>query len=232
MTFERVDLSGQVLDEPFRVPWAPAELTWSKSATYAEIGIPGLEQPLLQFVRGEAENLSLELFLDADPDAAAVAGTGASSLPFAEQVEWFHKLVAVRGDLHAPPLVRVSWGRDFPGSALGVSDTPQGRFTAVVLSVQRRFSLFSPDGAPLRAVVTLQLKQYATVESQIKAINYQSADHTRVHVLADGETLPLVAHDAYGNPGLWRVVADHNRLSEVRDPVPGTRLELPPLEPR
>jgi nucleoid-associated protein YgaU len=226
LTLQRVDLQGQAVGQPITVPWAPAELTWSKSAVYADVAIPGLEQPLVQFVRGDAETLTLELVLD-----STETGTGAAAVPVTEQVEQLHRLVRIDGALHSPPLVRVSWGRGFPGSAMGVGTTPEGRFTAVVLSVQRRFTLFSPEGAPLRATVTLSLKQYATVESQLKAINYQSADHTRVHVVAEGETLPLVAHDAYGDARLWRVVAEHNALAEVRDLVPGTALELPPLVP-
>ncbi len=228
LTLERVDLQGNPQGPPLVVPYAPTELTYAKSAVYADVGIPGLEQPLLQFVRGDAETLSMELFFDSTGDA----GTGAGAVPVTEQVEAFHRLVTIDGALHSPPLVRVSWGRGFPGSGMGVGETPEGRFTAVVLSVQRRFTLFSPEGAPLRATVSLSLKQYATVESQIAAINYQSADHTRVHVVAEGETLPLIAHDAYADARLWRVVAEHNRLAEVRDLAPGTRLELPPLVTR
>jgi nucleoid-associated protein YgaU len=99
----------------------------------------------------------------------------------------------------------------------------------VVLSVQRRFTLFNPSGKPLRAIVSLSLKHYATVAEQIAAINYQSADHTRIHVVAEGETLPLIAHDAYSDARKWRVIAEHNNLSDVRALQPGERLELPPL---
>jgi nucleoid-associated protein YgaU len=48
-------------------------------------------------------------------------------------------------------------------------------------------------------------------------------------VVAEGETLPLIAHDAYADAQKWRVIAEHNDLADVRDLVPGTRLELPPL---
>ena len=224
LSFQKIDLQGNTIGDPVVVDYSPAELSFSKSAQFAEVAIPGLEQPLLQFSRGDAETLQMEVFLDSTQD-----GTGAGAVAVTSKVEELHKLVRIRGDLHAPPLVRVSWGTDFPGDALGESQTAGETFTAVVLSVARRFTLFSPDGKPLRATVTLSLKQYATVAEQVAAVNYQSADHTRLHVVVEGETLPLIAHDAYSEARRWRAIAEHNRLENVRDLVPGTRLELPPL---
>lgn len=227
LTFQKVDVEGTAIDAPMAVTYAPTELAFTKSATWAEVAIPGLEQPLLQFVRGEAETLSLDLFFDSTAE-----GTGAAAVAVTDDVEAFHRLVSVRGELHGPPLVRVHWGEDFPGTAMGATESAGRDFTAVVLSVGRRFTLFNPEGRPLRAIVSVSLKHYATLADQIAAINYQSADHTRLHVVAEGETLPLIAHDAYADARKWRVIADHNHLTELRDLVPGTSLELPPLVPR
>lgn len=224
LMFQKVDLQGNTIGAPMMLDYAPSELAFSKSAQFAEVAIPGLEQPLLQFVRGDAETLNLELFFDSTQD-----GTGPAAVAVTQKVEAFHKLVQIQGDLHAPPLVKVSWGDDFPGTAMGATETAGETFTAVVLSVARRFSLFSPDGKPLRATVTLALKHYATVAQQVAAINYQSADHTRIHVVSEGETLPLIAFDAYADAAKWRLIALHNGLRDVRDLTPGDRLELPPL---
>jgi hypothetical protein len=224
LTFQRIDLKGLPFGDPMTVLYAPTELAFSKASTYAEIAIPGLEQPLIQFVKGEAETIAMDLFFD-----STATGTGARAVAVTEEVEKFHKLVGVRSEFHAPTLVRVSWGQNFPGTSMGENDSAGSTFTAVVLSVGRRFTLFNPDGKPLRAVVSVALKHYATLAEQVAAINYKSADHTRVHVVAEGETLPLIAHDAYADAGLWRIIADHNSLVQVRDLRPGTRLEIPPL---
>lgn len=224
LRLQTVDLQGNPIGDPVVVDYSPAELAFSKSVQFAEVAVPGLEQPLLQFSRGDAETLQLELFLDSTQD-----GTGAGAVPVTAKVEQLHRLARIKGSLHAPPLVRLSWGEDFPGTAMGEAETAGDTFTAVVLSVARRFTLFSPDGTPLRATVTLSLKQYATVAEQVAAINYQSADHTRLHVVVEGETLPLIAHDAYSDARQWRAIAAHNGLDDVRELLPGTRLELPPL---
>lgn len=210
--------------DPITVRYAPPELSFSKAAQYADVAIPGLEQPLMQFVRGDAETLSLELFFDSTD-----AGTGAKARSVTAEVHRLHQLVSIHGKTHMPPLVEIAWGEDFPGLAIGPNDMPATTFKAVVLSCARRFTLFSPSGKPLRATVTLALKQYTTLAEQLTKINYQSADHTRIHIVQQGETLPLIAHDAYADASKWRVIAAHNDLADVRSLTPGDQLELPPL---
>jgi nucleoid-associated protein YgaU len=224
LSFQKIDTRGNAIDEPVTVRYAPAELALAKGAQFAEVAIPGLELPLIQFVRGDATTLSMDLFFD-----STEGGTGATALSVTDEVEKFHKLVSIKGKLHHPPLVRISWGANFPGVGFGEADQAGQTFTAVVLSVARRFTLFNPDGKPLRAIVSVSLKQFATIADQVTAINLQSADHTRLHVVQEGETLPLIAYDAYGDPRQWRVIADHNDLADVRRLVPGTSLQLPPL---
>lgn len=224
LTFRKIDLNGDPVGDPIEVDYAPAEMAFSKAMQFADVAVPGLELPLVQFIRGDAETLSLELFFDSTAE-----GTGGAAVAVTEKVAAFQKMVSVQGDLHTPPLVVVSWGEDFPGPAMGGYERPAQEFKAVVLSVARRFTLFNPDGKPLRATVSVSLKQYATMEEQITAINYQSADHSRTHTVSQGETLPLIAHDAYADARLWRVIADHNNISDVRRLTPGDVLELPPL---
>ena len=48
-------------------------------------------------------------------------------------------------------------------------------------------------------------------------------------MVQEGETLPLIAYDAYGDARKWRDIATHNQIAEVRFLAPGTALELPPL---
>lgn len=219
LQLQAVDINRRALDEPITVPFSPTELSFTKGANYAEVPIPGLELPLLQFVRGEAETVSLELFLDAS------AGT----LSVTELARRLYKLAMISPEHHSPPLVKVSWGSGFPGPSLGPSAESEKSFTAVVLSVGRRFTFFASDGTPLRAVVTLALKQFLTLSEQLTAMDLQSADHTRIHVVQQGETLPLIAFDAYADAALWTLIATHNNLSNVRQVAAGTRLELPPL---
>lgn len=224
LTFQRLKLDKTPDGAAFEASYNPTELAFAKAAQFADIGIPGLDAPLIQFVRGDAETLSIELFFD-NTDK----GTGAAAPSVGDKVTQFQKLVSVDGALHAPPIVRLTWGDGFPGPALGTDASPMTQMDVIVISLARKYTLFGPTGKPLRATVTLQLRQYWTIAEQAQKLNYQSADHTRAHIVREGETLPLIAWDAYADPAKWRVIAEHNGLSDVRDLAPGRVLQLPPV---
>jgi nucleoid-associated protein YgaU len=102
---------------------------------------------------------------------------------------------------------------------------------AVAESVQIRFTLFSEDGVALRARVTLMLRSYRTLGEQLRALNLQSPDQSKSRRVRAGDTLALIAYDAYGDPTLWRAVAAANP-ELTADPLrlkPGSLLKLPPL---
>ena len=224
LTFQRLKLDKQPDDgEAFTVSYNPPELALSKAAIYSDVAIPGIDQPIIQFVRGESETLALELFFDSTED-----GTGAKATSVQPMVDKFHRLVTIDGNLHTPPIVRITWGKDFPGLALGDNQKPTSAMDAIVLSCARRFSLFNPDGIPLRANVSLALREYLTLSEQLALINFRSSDHTRLHTVREGETLALIAFEAYEDPAKWRVIADANNLGDVRTLRPGMQLTLPP----
>lgn len=192
----------------------PTELSLTKGAQIAEIAIPGIDTPLLQFVRGQNEKLTLELFFDSTED-----GMGEGATDVRERTEPFYQLVKIQPKTHAPPRVRFTWGQ-------GVS------MTAIVESVSRKFNLFAPDGVPLRATLALTLREYKTLEDQLAELNLQSSDHTRRHVVERGETLSGIAARLYRDPREWRRIADANP-AVAADPTrlaPGTTLEIPPLD--
>ena len=79
-----------------------------------------------------------------------------------------------------------------------------------------------------RATVTLSLREYRTLREQLEELNLQSSDHTRIHVVREGETLPHIAFNAYQDPTRWRLIADANRILNPRRIAPGQALVLPP----
>jgi nucleoid-associated protein YgaU len=45
----------------------------------------------------------------------------------------------------------------------------------------------------------------------------------------EGETISLIAAQEYGDPSLWRIIADENRLEDPRRLAVGSLLVIPPL---
>lgn len=101
-------------------------------------------------------------------------------------------------------------------------------FQGVVTTFKERFQLFAEDGKLLRVRVTLTLKSYKSAEVQLRELRRQSPDRTRVRVLRE-ETLAQLAADAYGDPRLWRVIAEANDIDRPRFVPVGTPLRLPSL---
>ena len=225
LTFQRLKPNKSADGAAVSVDYNPKELTFAKKANYADIAIPGLDAAPLQFVRGEAETMSLELLFDTS------SNMGADVEPVTEKFKALYGLVKIDGNLHTPPLVRISWGDKNIGYLPNAkTDSAYANvFDAVVLSVDRKFLLFTRTGTPVRATLTMSFKEYRSVQEQVAAINLQSSDHTRSYTVLAGDNLPGIAAEKYGDPALWRVIAEHNHIRNVRLLQPGTQLELPPI---
>jgi hypothetical protein len=226
--FQRLDrqLTSVVASVP--VMFNPSEFTLNKGVQITEIPIPGLDMPILQFVRGQTETLSLDLFFDTTED-----GMGGAVTAVTIKTDLFYQLIKIDRDTHAPPVCRFVWGEAwFPGANFTDNWASQQRengFQCVVESVRQRFTLFSPDGAPLRATLSLSLKEYQTLDQQLTMIDPHSAERTTVHVVQRGESLSQIARLAYGDPGRWRPIADANAIADPLRLAPGAVLTIPAL---
>lgn len=212
--------------EYYEVQYNPTELSFDKQVQLAEIAIPGLDAPLQQFVRGNAERLTLELYCDTTEDGM---GIGARSVT--EETDKFFQLVKIVPGLHAPPVVTFYWNDAFPGNNLMTSWGNQRRnaFTGMAESVRQKFTLFSPEGVPLRANVTLVLREYRRLETQLYELNLQSPDRTHSHVLSGADTLSGVAGIYYQRSDEWRAIADANEIEDPRRLTSGKVLSVPKI---
>ena len=134
---------------------------------------------------------------------------------------------------HAPPICLFSWGlTGFAGSSLDGELGEPERHTGlhcVIESLRQRFTLFSSEGVPLRATLTVGLKEYKSVQRQLAELNLQSADQTHAYTLRQGETLSDIANAVYGDPNAWRPIAEHNGVTDPLAVAAGSILTIPPL---
>jgi hypothetical protein len=186
-----------------QVMFNPSDYGIDRGATYAELDVPGLKTPILQFVRGEAQTLTLALFLD---------GSNARQ-PVKDALTALRKFICIDGELHTPPVCLFEWG--------------DVRFQGVATSLKEKFSLFDNSGNVVRATVTLTLKSYEAVEVQVRDLKRSSPDRTRVRTVRDGETLAQFANEAYGDPRLWRTIATQNDIDRPRFLTTGQTLRIP-----
>lgn len=204
------------------VQFNPAELNFTKTAQVAEIAVPGLDTPLLQYVRGQAETLTLELFFDSTED-----GTGAQATPVTEKTDDFYALIKAEQATHAPPVLLFLWG----GTAFPGRRRDHG-FRCVVTSVRQQFTLFAPDGKPLRAKLTVELKEYKPLTLHLTELGFMSADHTKATVVRERDTITAIAYREYTDDRRWRAIAEENRITDPLAIEPGRILRIPRGEGR
>jgi nucleoid-associated protein YgaU len=191
-----------------RIPlrFNPTDYKLSKSNTFAEIAIPGLEAPPLQYVRGGSEILTVEALVDTSDTLDDVR---------VRYVDRLRGLMTPDSREHAPPIVRFLWGRSI--------------FTGVLEKLDIAYQLFLPDGVPLRAKLDLTLKEYRQAAVQAMDPPRSSPTVEKSYVVRRGDTLSSIAAALYRRPDAWRELARANGITNPRDLRPGQVLTVPRL---
>lgn len=208
---EKATLTDLVSGRRVTVQFNPEEYSLDRSTSFAQVAVPGLSAPLVQFVAGNAQTAEMELLVDTTETSPA-GGPGSDVRRLVGEVT---SLMDIDPDLHAPPPLVFAWG--------------QLTFTCVLTRVQQRYVLFRPDGTPVRARLTVSLSEYRNVELEAKEIKRQTVDYTKVHVVTAGDTLPLVAHREYADASAWRAIAIRNDITDPRSLPEGATLAIPRL---
>jgi hypothetical protein len=214
-------INGSRKNEQIEVLFNPAEYSIEKGNTFQSTALPGMGTPVTQFVTGNADTLSMELYFDTYAKSSR-HGTVTQREDVRNSTRRITNLMEIDSQLHAPPIVEFVWG-----PPLG---TPQGiQFTGTIEKISQKFTFFLDDGTPVRATLSVTFKEYKTVQQQLEEMARQSTDRTKHKEVKQGEALWLYASEEYNDPDQWRVIADRNLIENPRILVPGTTLELPPL---
>lgn len=171
-----------------------------------------------QFNKIPSEQMKLELVFDgtgviptAIPGVIPFTGDGIT-----EQIKRFTGLVfSYQGGIHSPRFLKLMWG----------TLSFRCRLTELALT----YTLFKPDGTPLRARGDATFLQFSSPELLAKEANQQSPDMTHVRTVHAGDTLPLLCWEIYGSGEWYPRVAAANGLTDFRDLRVGTQLVFPPL---
>jgi hypothetical protein len=224
---------GNGSSETYNVQYNPKEFSLEKNLQYGEINIPGLDAPLQQYIRGQAEKLTVELFFDTTEN-----GMGKDATSVTDYTDRIYKLAKIENQSHAPAIVTFSWNDKFPGSNLSYGEEgasasanqTRNTFVGVVESIRQQFTLFSSEGVPLRAKINLVLKEYRPLDQQLKQLRLNSPDRTHSHPLQNGETLSGIAGRYYGNSSRWRFIARANDITDPRRLNAGRMLTVPSIK--
>ena len=119
-------------------------------------------------------------------------------------------------EIHEPNYLIISWGSLV--------------FKCKLTSLDLTYSLFQPDGTPLRAKVSVSFEE-ALDESEIsKKANPKSPDLSHHVMVRQGDTLPLICHKIYGDSRYFQEVARYNKLTSYRNLKVGSIINLPSIK--
>ncbi|MGH8899277.1 MAG: LysM peptidoglycan-binding domain-containing protein [Egibacteraceae bacterium] len=188
----------------------PKEYSIQKSADWQRSSATGAQKTSVPEFKGSGpRQLSLEVFLDRSLTRGDVS-TDVETL-FACLTPLPETLAANKP---VPPFVKFCWGTTI-------------EFTAVLKSVNAKYTLFTSEGAPLRAVCTISLEEFPEQAGRQNPTSGGLAP-LRMHTVVAGDTLQSVAYTEYGSPTLWRAIAEENQIDDPLRLRPGTQLRVPP----
>ncbi|HEX6289749.1 MAG TPA: hypothetical protein VFZ66_11190 [Herpetosiphonaceae bacterium] len=205
----------------------PKEYTFSKSNGWKESETKGLDIPPLEFSGGEPSTLSIQLLFDTNESHSHLNLGVVAGRDVRKYTKGLWDMMKINENRKhpktkkgEPPYCRFVWGTMWS-------------FEAVITSISQKFTLFAPDGTPLRAVLDVSFKQ-AFDEGQYPRQNPTSGGNPGEHVrtVREGETLPYIAYEEYGDPTVWRHLANTNNISDPRRLRPGDMLMITPLPSR
>jgi hypothetical protein len=209
--------------DTLQVLFNPTEYTITKGNNWTFDPIKGNSLPKGKFGGGKPREMQVNLLLD-----QTLPNGGKTVKEITDQL---FKMMDVKGSSGGgagagdavPPLVTFQWGEMIP-------------FKAACTSLTVAFQLFEPNGTPIRADVKLALTQAETATSassnsrnRPQNPTTRSAGGLGVHVVKDGDSLHSVAHEVYGDPNRWRLIAEANGVDIPLHLRRGTALNLPRL---
>lgn len=189
----------------------PEKYSHNFSVTYNKEQAPGTSGVSTKFNRIQPEKISFELIFDvtgAVPTQVQNVST--------EITKFLNAVYTYNGDIHSPNYLELSWGTFL--------------FRCRLTSLDISYTLFRPDGSPLRAKANVSFEQYIDQSTLALSENNTSPDLTHIITVRAGDTLPLLCNQIYDSPAYYLEIARVNNLVDFRKLQPGQQLMFPPLD--
>jgi hypothetical protein len=130
-------------------------------------------------------------------------------------------------ECHGPPYLAVAWGQVFLTHSNDESLNGSSIFKCVLKSIDVKYTLFSAEGFPVRAEVSLKFRGFQDAENRATG---NSPDLSHVVDVKYGDNLPAMCKKIYGSPEFFLQIAKINNLPSIYAIEPGMQLLFPPLD--
>lgn len=123
---------------------------------------------------------------------------------------------SMNGNIHRPRFLKIFWG-DFV-------------FPCILTNMDVKYTLFDPEGRPLRAKLSCSFVNYVAQEERVARENKRSPDLTHIREVEEGNRLDLMSHEVYNDSKYVLQLAKANGLTSFRNVRSGTEIVFPPFD--
>ena len=189
----------------------PFEYTVTKTNTYKEERSNRSDVPGFEFEKAGPQALKLTLVFDTFEDGEDVS---LETNKLWKLMESKTRREGNRNRKVPPPEVAFEWG--------------VFRFVAVITTMMQKFTLFKPDGTPVRASVQVTFTQHKDLNDYPNQNPTSGGgDIERVWRVIAGDRLDTIAYQVYRDATKWRMIATYNGIMNPLKLQPGQQLIIP-----
>lgn len=198
--------------DPYTVMINPASIKRNQVIKYSEIQSEGSPIPELKYKNTPSYSVSFDITID------CTGVVNSSRTDLMKEMKTIEKIVYnYNGKIHRPNFVQLLWGKN-------------KAFNCVLSKLDTNYSLFKPDGTPLRVKLSFTFNQYVSEKMMNKIMAKQSPDLTHQVAVVEGDTLPALCNEKWRNSNFYIQVAKFNNLNKFRKLKSGQKLIFPPIK--
>ncbi len=194
-------INPEKLNRDFKIEYYPSK----------GLGQSGVTQ---RFARMESAGIEFDLFVDGSGVIPIPAGCGKDVDSYIRKLKGV--IYQYKGKAHRPNYLKIAWGG--------------WNFVGVCESISINYTLFSPDGSALRAIVKMKFLKSTDFKTKLKESQKSSPDLTHQVTVKAGDNLPLMCQRIYGDPSYYLEVAKVNGIKSFLALTPGDQVFFPPLK--
>lgn len=211
--------------EPYNVPVNPEQYALNYKVKYDVKPASGSHGVQERFLASAPEELKLDWIVDGTNTIYGYKFSDDSARTVSDQIQHLKSVVYdMSGEIHQPRFLKIM--------GLGIHQRGNGdvTFDGILTDLLITYTLFAPDGEPLRAKISATFLDYRENKRRVLEEAKESPDLTHIRTVKDEEKLPLIAYQAYKDPTYHMEIAKVNNLTNFRKLTVGQELVLPPIE--
>ncbi len=197
--------------KPYTVMINPDTIKWQRNIEYNNRQSQDSSTTSQTYKHTPSDRLSFDMVIDCTGVVDAKRRNMAKEVKALESV-----IFTYNGKIHRPNFVKIQWGKNIT-------------FKSVLKTFNTSYTLFKPDGSPLRAKISLTFGAYVSCKTRKKLDNDQSMDLSHYVTTVDGETLPGLCKKIWDDYTPYIQLAKYNDLNKFRHLKGGRKLVLPPI---